>query len=455
MSTSPKITVTHLGPKGLRSIHAQLENDKDLQLKYSNLMLLISGLKRSRHQRKSYTNKTLKIYGSRNRACRDKSDILGFNGYTTASPSQSIPPRSSTYIGKAIKITKSPAANGIDFASRLDDRGTSFGNHCDEFEFGGLADIAIKKVELVNVAYEVLNHEGGNTISEAKRKEHSRAVHSSNSSSSDTLHMITLMMANFEPIRRNMLQMLKPMDIVALWTAIGLAITPFEKRTYLSWIREVFEGVNELRQLRSEGCTITVIGKDLNNFTQAIRAWKYRPGGLTLLVVIKRLGLNPQQHIDQRRSFLESISEKHCCTSGTSITPDRVRASSWKKETDSQIIVMFTARNTRIELDEFWTERLLVTQRHSEKSSIGSSRVGDGLHNHTWFTNLHTPDPSIIESPLSYNTLRGMVEVLRACREGDKLLLSSNKFEAWTYIKTKDRLVLSAREGSDSKSKEK
>ncbi|KAG4427030.1 hypothetical protein IFR05_017487, partial [Cadophora sp. M221] len=181
-----------------------------------------------------------------------------------------------------------------------------------------------------------------------------------------------------------MLQMLKPTDIVALWTAAFLVITPFEKQTYLSWTREVFEGANELRQLRSDGCAITVVGKDLIAFTQAIRLWKYRPGNITLLIVVKHPNLDPQQHIERRQSFLESISEKYSWTLGTNIAPDRVRGSSWIKEMDSQIIVMFIARNTRIELDEFWTDKLLVTQRYGQEICIQKvSKESSGLHNHT------------------------------------------------------------------------
>ena len=100
------------------------------------------------------------------------------------------------------------------------------------------------------------------------------------------LNMLSSIIANFEPIRRNILQMLKPTDIVALWMATKLIITQSEKRAYLSWTREVFEGQCKLNQLRSDGCAITVVGKDLNTFTQAMRSWDYRPCGLRLLIVV-------------------------------------------------------------------------------------------------------------------------------------------------------------------------
>lgn len=114
--------------------------------------------------------------------------------------------------------------------------------------------------------------------------------------------MLSSIIANFEPIRRNMLQMLKPTEIVALWTATKFNITYFEKQAYLSWTRENFAGECELNQLRSNG-RVTVIGKDLNTSTQAIRSLKYRPGGLRLLVVVKHPTLNPQPHFEKCQSF--------------------------------------------------------------------------------------------------------------------------------------------------------
>ena len=233
--------------------------------------------------------------------------------------------------------------------------------------------------------------------------------------------------------------MLKPTDIVALWMATKLIITQSEKRAYLSWTREVFEGQCKLNQLRSDGCAITVVGKDLNTFTQAMRSWDYRPCGLRLLIVVKHPTMSPQQHFRKCQSFLESISQRYSWTFGSDVAPDRIRGSSWVKEVDSQIIVMFTTRNTRIELDEFWTDNLLVTQQDGQIIRIQNvSEESDGLHNYTWYTNFHSPNPSISKSPFSHNTLSGVIKVLRAYGEGDKLLLSCSKFKAWTYIAAKD-----------------
>ena len=115
------------------------------------------------------------------------------------------------------------------------------------------------------------------------------------------------------------------------------------------------------------------------------------------------------------------------------------------KEVDSQIIVMFTTRNTRIELDEFWTDNLLVTQQDGQIIRIQNvSEESDGLHNYTWYTNLHSFEPAIVQSPLSHNTLSGVVKVLRTYGEANKLLLSGSKFKAWTYIATKDGTSLIA-----------
>ena len=175
--------------------------------------------------------------------------------------------------------------------------------------------------------------------------------------------------------------------------------------------------------------------KDLNTFTQAMRSWDYRPCGLRLLIVVKHPTLSPQQHFRKCQSFLESISQRYSWTFGSDVAPDRIRGSSWVKEVDSQIIVMFTTRNTRIELDEFWTDNLLVTQQDGQIIRIQNvSEESDGLHNYTWYTNFHSPNPSISKSPFSHNTLSGVIKVLRAYGERDKLLLSCSKFKAWTYI---------------------
>ena len=63
------------------------------------------------------------------------------------------------------------------------------------------------------------------------------------------------------------------------------------------------------------------------------------------------------------------MSQRYSWTFGSDVAPDGTRGTSWVKEVDSQIIVMPTARNTRIELDEFWTDNLLVTQQLSKPYS--------------------------------------------------------------------------------------
>lgn len=233
--------------------------------------------------------------------------------------------------------------------------------------------------------------------------------------------MLRTILSDLEPVRRVILSMLKPTDIVSLVQAIHIITTPFERRKYLTWTREAFGGIDWVNILKEEGCTITVVGKDLALFERCIKTWSYCPVKLQLLIVIKHPISTPEEYFGKHCHIFRDM-EGAC---SWAMTPELVMGDSL-----SHIAVMFTENNTRVELDGNWTDKLLATQQ------ISSHDTSNEFSNYTWYSNLHEASPSLDQTPPSHDTLGGVVSVLRKHGEAHKFLLSSGRSKAWTYVAT-------------------
>lgn len=244
--------------------------------------------------------------------------------------------------------------------------------------------------------------------------------------------MLRSLVSDFEPVRRALLAMLKPSDIVSLMQATGLVTTDYERRQYLQWTREVFHTMKWVNKLKVEGCTITVIGKDLHDFNRAVRSWSRVPSTLRVLIVVNCPSWATTKLLRELHSLGESLSMPYIWTVESNVPPTD---NATRHNPSEQACVIFTSRNTSIELDPAWSEKVLAMEQSDEISD---------KHNYTWYTNLQEPTPWLERSPDSHHNLRGIVEVLRRHGEEGKFLLSSRKYKSRTFFATSQGIPLTA-----------
>jgi len=91
------------------------------------------------------------------------------------------------------------------------------------------------------------------------------------------------------PLRKRLLRMLRPMDIVAIRKATGLQLTGMETNRYMVWWRQLFLDMKWADRLTLYHCTVTLIGNDLGRLNEAIRSMDYTfdASHLKILVVIR------------------------------------------------------------------------------------------------------------------------------------------------------------------------
>ncbi|KAH6714010.1 hypothetical protein BKA61DRAFT_607062 [Leptodontidium sp. MPI-SDFR-AT-0119] len=150
-----------------------------------------------------------------------------------------------------------------------------------------------------------------------------------------------------------------------------------------------------VNKLKVEGCTITVIGKDLHDFNRAVRSWSRVPSTLRVLIVVNCPSWATTKLLRELHSLGESLSMPYIWTVESNVPPTD---NATRHNPNAQACVMFTSRNTSIELDPAWFEKVL-----------------------------EEPTPWLERSPDSHHNLRGIVEVLRRHGEEGKFLLSLRK----------------------------
>ncbi|KAE8442189.1 hypothetical protein EG329_003777 [Mollisiaceae sp. DMI_Dod_QoI] len=197
----------------------------------------------------------------------------------------------------------------------------------------------------------------------------------------------------------------------------------------MEWLREL-----------DRSCTITVIGKDFKDFQMALRTWDWSRlrEDMRLLIVVKG---HERQEIDSMTPSLMRWIDVHNVWTRASDVPPRDYASA----EPARLCVIFTARNLRIDLNLAWTEGLLessVSKPAANETVVRNSSL-NVMHGRTWYINIHETIAKLETSPLSHNTLSGMVGILRMHGEEDKFLLSSAGYKGWTYIASRNGVAIS------------
>lgn len=234
--------------------------------------------------------------------------------------------------------------------------------------------------------------------------------------------MLAQVLSRVEPVRSIILGMLRPVDIVSLVFATGIPTTPWERPKYLTLFRQVFWDDSWVETLRANGGTVSLVGKDLRRFHEAIRAFDYKSlkRKINLLLVVKQPSLTPQAHLGSNSYLLDTIDGTCSWTTDFTIGPTSNRKSNGN-DSELEVYVMFTNRSMRIALDAVWTDRLFY---HTESllPIDDAEALGPGLRNarnYIWYDNTQEKvsglSASAIEmAPLSRNTYWGVGSSLRA-----------------------------------------
>lgn len=88
------------------------------------------------------------------------------------------------------------------------------------------------------------------------------------------------------PILRTVLEILRPMEIVALSRATFFRIKPSAQQAeiYMKWWREIFWNVDWIRET---GDNVTFIGKHITRVHEGLRKWQYiQTGKMKVLVIV-------------------------------------------------------------------------------------------------------------------------------------------------------------------------
>jgi hypothetical protein len=200
-------------------------------------------------------------------------------------------------------------------------------------------------------------------------------------------------LSDFEPVRRTILSMLKPVDVVSLVLAARITTTAWERSKYLNLFRHMFSDDIWMEKMKKSGGTVSVVGKDIRRFHRALRTWDYHTlnDKMNLLLVVKQPMLTPQAHFQENGNLLDNIDGTCLWTTGFTVGPTICKRSNADSE-NLEVYVMFTNRNIRIALNAEWTNRLL----YSTESLIPVDNLGAvtpeifrSARNYTWVSNLH------------------------------------------------------------------
>ncbi|CAM6002538.1 unnamed protein product [Sphagnum balticum] len=134
--------------------------------------------------------------------------------------------------------------------------------------------------------------------------------------SAPTSALISRILALY-PLRRCLLGMLRPMDIISLATAAGIELTDVEKKKYLVFWKQMFFDMNWLQILRENSFTATIMGNDIRRLYNAIQKEDYTidPSLLKLVIVICETKASPAS------AYRESITASFDTTTAWHETP--------------------------------------------------------------------------------------------------------------------------------------
>lgn len=89
------------------------------------------------------------------------------------------------------------------------------------------------------------------------------------------MHGLVHLLNSIYPIRRRLLLMLRPMDIVALVKATGIQMTDDECHKHMVLWKQFFFNMTWVEELAKIHCTVTIIGQNVGRLHTAITTWDH------------------------------------------------------------------------------------------------------------------------------------------------------------------------------------
>lgn len=189
---------------------------------------------------------------------------------------------------------------------------------------------------------------------------------------------------------------LGPRDIVALTTALEVNPNKLERTIYTDPLRQVFHSWTWVPKAQEMGLTVTVVGKDLQTFREAIEAWDYFaiPETMNLLLIVlsphdwaEVKHLEAAEYEKRKDLVLPNINGSALCTQGSNSSSTETEIKYMTPDSNWNLRISVTA-SRMIVIDSVWTKWLFRSQyRHSLFYREESSDYNNICYQ-TWFSNL-------------------------------------------------------------------
>ena len=113
---------------------------------------------------------------------------------------------------------------------------------------------------------------------------------------------------NYE-LRKSLLMMLRPLDILALIKARAVVITPIERKRYIVLWRQFFFNMAWVNDLLMNNCTVTLIGSGLGALHKAIASMdeNFDPTTVKIIVAISETYLTVPRPFSNRQDTLAAF----------------------------------------------------------------------------------------------------------------------------------------------------
>jgi hypothetical protein len=250
------------------------------------------------------------------------------------------------------------------------------------------------------------------------------------------LQMLASIILRYEPVRAVLMTYLRPSDIIAFTTALGLKISRNERAHHMQLLCEIFSSTCWISDLASRGMTATILGKDLHYLDIAIRSWNYSalPRRMRLIIIVQndllRTKIQTASHFKRNSISMEYVLGQGFWTTDSLIPP--VQDAPAENCMPFPLVCGIFCQQRRITIDALWTEWLFDAPNHLEMER--DSR--------TWYINAHESHPTVEITEGGCRGHRDIYSIVKRLGGENKLLAVHSKSIGRTFVLSTERGLL-------------
>ncbi|CZR55722.1 uncharacterized protein PAC_05610 [Phialocephala subalpina] len=173
------------------------------------------------------------------------------------------------------------------------------------------------------------------------------------------------------PFRKQLMSLLRPMDITALHLATGIPLYHHEQRDYMVWWRQIFFDLDWVKAFQDNNETVTIIGEHLRRLDEGLRSGTYgwEAGSMRFVIVLGG------KHDAERAACVMGSIDGETVYKNTTSEPDAPHPFVVDQVADEihVLVISGAAEGSCIELDRSWTDALC-----SRHGTLGKYPVGHG-----------------------------------------------------------------------------